>query len=108
MITLPVPIAAYVKAANANTPEELAACFAPDATVHDEGHSLRGRAQIAQWAADTGNRYRATIEPSAIVEQGGRHLMRASVRGDFPGSPITLAFLFALGADGIRALEVKA
>lgn len=108
MLTLPTPIAAYVKAANANAPEQVAACFRLDATVRDDGEVLRGREQIAAWARDTGARYQATIEPLGLASADNQHLLRATVRGNFPSSPATLVFRFALVGDAIDALEVTA
>ncbi len=108
MITLPKPIAAYVAASNAQQAEQVSHCFTPDATVHDEGSVLRGRAEIAHWAHESGTRYRATMQPLAIDEAEGRSTVRATVRGDFPGSPLVLAFHFTLAADGIANLEITA
>lgn len=106
MTELPKAIAAYIEAANARAPERLAACFAPDAVVHDEGQRRRGRDEIAAWARDTGTRYQSTIEPAGLDEADGRRRLRATVRGNFPGSPITLHFHFLLRAGAIQSLEI--
>lgn len=106
MLTLPSPIAAYVDAANAQAPEQVAASFEIEATVHDERRIHHGRREIAAWAAESGERYRSTIEPRAIDSVDGQHLMHATVRGDFPGSPATLVFRFTLGDQAIAALEI--
>jgi hypothetical protein len=108
MIKLPTPIAAYVEAANAQDAARVAACLAPDATVHDEGEILRGTAVIEEWARETADRYRAVIAPVGIVEADGKSRLTATVSGDFPGSPATLAFHFVLRAEGIASLEVTA
>lgn len=107
MNPLPQAIAGYIEAANAQAPERLAACFNTDAVVHDEGEERRGRDQIAAWARDTGTRYQSTIEPAGIDEHGGAHRLRATVRGNFPGSPITLNFHFRLQSGAIQSLEIK-
>ncbi|RZA32309.1 MAG: nuclear transport factor 2 family protein [Lysobacteraceae bacterium] len=104
---LPPAIAAYIEASNAQAPQRIAACFNPDATVYDEGGVLRGRDEIAAWAHDTGMRYRATMEPAGLQETDGRHLLQATVRGQFPGSPITLNFHFQLQSGAIQSLEIK-
>ena len=106
MLTLPTAIAAYVEAANSQAPEQVAACFQQDATVLDEQHVRHGREEIAAWAADAVERYRSTIEPLDIASVDGQHLMRATVRGNFPGSPITLVFRFALVGQAIASLEI--
>lgn len=107
MNTLPQAIAGYVEAANAQAPERLAACFNTDAVVHDEGRERCGRGEIAAWARDTALRYGATIEPAGLDDAGGGHRLRALVRGNFPGSPITLHFHFALRSGAIQSLEIK-
>jgi ketosteroid isomerase-like protein len=107
MIKLPEAIAAYVEAANAQAPKRVAACFHADATVLDEGKVRQGRKQIEAWAVESGMRYRFTIEPASLEEAGGRHMLRAVVRGDFPGSPVTLGFNFLLQAGSIQSLEIK-
>lgn len=107
MNTLPQAIADYIEAANAQAPERLAACFGANAIVHDEGEVRRGREQIAAWARHTGTRYQSTIEPAGLEETHGRHKLRATVRGNFPGSPLTLHFYFLLQSGAIQALEIK-
>lgn len=107
MNTLPQAIADYIEASNAQAPKRVAACFHPDATVFDEGATRRGREEIEAWAADAAERYRATMEPTGLAETAGGHTLRAAVRGDFPGSPVTLAFTFQLQAGSIRSLEIK-
>lgn len=106
MLTLPSAIAAYVQAANSQAPEQVAACFEQDATVRDEQRVRYGREEIAAWSADTVERYRSTIEPLDIASADGQHLMRATVRGNFPGSPVALVFRFTLGGQAIASLEI--
>lgn len=106
MITLPSQIAAYVAASNALEPQRIAGCFTPDATVRDEGSVRHGRAEIEQWARETSVRYRSTMEPSSIDDNGLRPTLQALVSGDFPGSPVRLAFHFTLAPEGIAALEI--
>lgn len=106
MHTLPHAIAGYIDATNAGAPTRVAACFTSDATVFDEGHLRRGRDEIEAWARETGTHYQATIEPTGLQEEGGRHTLRATVRGNFPGSPIALNFRFRLQSGSIASLEI--
>ena len=106
MTPLPAPIAAYIDAANAQDPARVAAAFGEDGTVHDEGHLQRGRAAIEAWARESGARYRSVIEPAGLASSEDRHSVRATVRGNFPGSPATLHFHFQLAPDGIASLEI--
>ena len=107
MNKLPQTITEYIEAANAQAPQRAAACFHADATVHDEGSTRHGREEIAAWVAETGKNYGATIEPSGLEEAAGRHILRATVRGSFPGSPVTLNFNFLLRSGSIQSLEIK-
>ena len=108
MIQLPSQVAAYVEAANAQDAARVAACFSTDASVHDEGTTRRGTAEIRAWAQDTAQRYAFNIEPVSIVAVDGEHRLTATVRGNFPGSPAVLHFAFVLNATGIAALEIGA
>ncbi|NNG23642.1 nuclear transport factor 2 family protein [Telluria aromaticivorans] len=107
MSTLPQAISAYIDAANAQALDRVAACFHPDAKVVDEGHVHQGRAQIQEWAAESSARYQATIKPLGLSMADEAHMLRATVRGNFPGSPIELDFQFVLRAGAIDALEIK-
>ncbi|WP_187271585.1 nuclear transport factor 2 family protein [Massilia arenae] len=110
MINLPSAISTYVEATNAQDAQRVAAAFLPDATVHDEGHLRRGRADIAAWAEDTARQYGSTMVPIGLDRIDGKddgYALRAEVSGNFPGSPITLAFHFALQSNSIASLEIK-
>ncbi len=106
MNPLPQPIAEYIDATNAQDPKRIAASFHVHAVVHDEGHMWRGRGDIEAWARDSAARYQSVIEPLGLDASDGRHTLRAIVRGNFPGSPITLRFDFRLQSGGIDSLEI--
>lgn len=105
---LPPLLDRYVAAQNAHDAAALAACFAPNARVRDEGKEMNGAVEIQAWAEETGARYRATLEPMAISTDAGRTALVARVSGDFVGSPANLVFHFDLSDDRIQALEVTA
>jgi hypothetical protein len=105
---LPQSVAAYFAGSNAHAPEAVAGAFVPDGIVRDEGHVHEGREAIAAWAKAAAARYRMEIAPLALSEAGGEAAVRASVAGDFPGSPIALTFRFVLAETGIRSLEIGA
>ncbi len=50
-VSLPEPIASYVRAVNTGAKEELTASFADDAVVVDVNRELRGLDAITAWAA---------------------------------------------------------
>ena len=105
-IELPLPIDLYVRAENLGDTQLLSECFAPDAMVHDEGHTYSGLAAIQKWKAETKRKYRHTVEPLAIAHRDGRTILTAKVAGNFPGSPVTLEFRFTLDGEKIVALDI--
>lgn len=89
-IHLPKAIERFMSAENARDPGALAACFAPSATVRDEGRTREGLKDIIAWQRETTDKYQHTVEPLAVTERDGKMIVATKVRGSFPGSPITL------------------
>ena len=107
MNMLPDPVARYLKASAELDAHGTLSPFAPDAVVVDEGRTHKGTAEIADWIAQAAVAVKARpAVPSADTEDGA-HLVRASVSGDFPGSPVELTFRFHLSPDGISRLEIR-
>jgi hypothetical protein len=104
---LPGPIDRYVQIANSGTPEAAPECFAPDATVYDEGQSYEGIASIKDWMAATKKKYGHTVTPLELAERDGQSVLKARLAGNFPGSPITVNFSFVLADGTIRSLEIR-
>ena len=92
---------------NTHDLEALADCFAAHATVRDEGQTMKGLKAIKTWRLETGKKYRHTVEPVALTARHGKTVVRTKLTGDFPGSPITLEFVFTLEGDKIAALEIQ-
>jgi len=103
---LPPAIDLYVKAENAGDVESLAKCFAPDAIVHDEGHTYEGLAAIKAWKADTKKKYNHTVEPLEVAHRDGKTVLKVKLTGNFPGSPVTLEFSFVLEHGKIASLKI--
>jgi SnoaL-like domain len=106
-IQLPIPIERYVQIANSCTPEAASECFAPDATVYDEGQTYEGMAAIRNWMAATKKKYGHTVAPLELSERGGQSVLKARLAGNFPGSPITVNFSFVLADGKIHSLEIR-
>src|SRR5258707_386939 len=104
---LPKPIEIYMSAENARDASLLAACFAPDAIVKDEGRTMTGLKAIEAWKRETSEKYRHTIEPVAVAERDGKTVVTSKLSGNFPGSPVTLDFVFQLQGAKITALEIQ-
>jgi hypothetical protein len=75
--------------------------------VSDEGQTLHGLKAIKAWRLETRKKYRHTVEPVAVTARGGTTVVRTRLTGDFPGSPITLDFVFTLEGGKIAALEIQ-
>ena len=103
---LPTPIRTYFTALAPQDAGALAAAFAPEAVVHDEGRIHRGPDDIRAWWQAARAKYRHRAEPLELSEVAGKTVVRARVSGDFPGSPAVLTFTFGLVGDRITDLEI--
>ena len=77
---LPEPIQTYFDAQFPQDKDILAAAFAPDAIVHDEGHLHRGPEEIRTWWQASKERYRHHAEPLDMSEAAGKTVVRAGQR----------------------------
>ena len=106
-LSLPGVIVRYFEASNRFDAESAAACFAPDATVRDEGHTRVGREAIKKWVSEAGEKYRPHATVIGAREEGDKMVLEVRVVGEFPGSPIELKFEFALRNDVIAQLTIQ-
>lgn len=106
-VHLPAPIEAYFNASNAAKADAVAAVFAADGVVRDEGGTHRGRTAVAGWARDTIGRYRMRADPLTSAKAGERHTVTARVSGTFPGSPLVFTYHFDLASDAVQTLEIS-
>ena len=106
-IQLPPAITTFFEVSNSATDEALNHCFASDAVVHDEAHTYQGQAAIQAWLRAAQEKYSYHTEPAAVVQAGDNVQVRATVTGNFPGSPAQLDYSFHLAADKITALEIN-
>jgi hypothetical protein len=104
---LPEPIAAYF-AADRQSPEAVARCFTSQAVVKDEGHTHTGLDAIKAWKASASKLYTYTTSPFALEREEGSQVVRATVAGNFPGSPVDLRYRFRLERGLIASLEITA
>jgi hypothetical protein len=80
--------------------------FAADATVEDEGHEHHGVDAIRAWRSEVPT---VSYEVRGIKGDDGKHVARALIAGDFPGSPVELDFHFTFTDDGlIQSLRIRA
>ena len=93
-------------AENSGQVQALSECFAPNATVRDEGRTYKGLPAIKEWKAETKKKYNHTVAPLEIAHRDGKTILKARLAGDFPGSPVTLEFSFVLEGGKIASLEI--
>jgi hypothetical protein len=79
--------------------------FTEDALVEDEGTERHGISEIRAWRTEVPP---VAYDVQSVERQGDTELVRAEISGDFPGSPVTLAFAFEHAADGrIAVLRIR-
>ncbi len=105
-VKLPASVAEYFAAHNGDDAGRVAACFAEDATVRDQGRDIHGREAIRAWAAETRRRYRFRAEIMTVEAVAGRTAVTAHLSGGFPGNPVDLNYRFKLADSVIALLEI--
>lgn len=105
---IPESLAGYVAAQNARSVDAMLAYFTDDAVVHDERQDYRGTSSIRGWMEETMTKYHPTLEVLDVGMVNDKVVLRVSVSGTFPGSPIRLRYDFALDRDRIVRLEIGA
>jgi ketosteroid isomerase-like protein len=103
---LPKVLAEYFAATNAHDVGAMIAAFAEDATVHDEGRDHVGVSAIRTWMEETIEKYDYKVEPIESSRNGSSAVVLVSLRGKFPGSPISLQYAFTLSAERVARLEI--
>ena len=106
-IHLPRPIEIFFESDKGREAEALPMCFAADATVYDEGCSHKGLAAIKTWKIEARRKYEYTAEPLEGAQRDDKIVVTARVAGNFPGSPVTLTFIFGLEGEKIASLRIR-
>lgn len=105
---MPTQIQSYFDADQGRDADALVAAFADSALVKDEGASHRGHAEIGAWWRDAKQQYDHRAQPSEVTVGEGGISVRATVSGNFPGSPAILTYHFQLEGERIAELEIGA
>ncbi|MCO8271453.1 SDR family NAD(P)-dependent oxidoreductase [Actinoplanes sp. TRM 88003] len=100
---LPPAVANFVAATNAHDLNALAAVFGDRATVRDDGATFTGAAEIREWIQAHLLNPRIVITPTSFA---GDRLV-ASGDGDFPGGPLSFAFVFGIEDDRVTDLTIE-
>src|SRR6266404_3425930 len=86
---LPRLIQNYIDASNAHQVQSILACFADDATVHDENTTHRGKIDIERWLRTTIEKYEFQFKPLIAEERDNETIVAVQISGTFPGSLVT-------------------
>jgi hypothetical protein len=105
-LDLPTPVSNYFKAVNVQDVHAMLSAFSDEASVHDEGQEMNGRAAIREWVDDTTRKYRVTLTPTGVRQTDERTTVTARVAGTFPGSPVELRYHFTITGGKIARLEI--
>lgn len=100
------PIQSFFEAYAPQDADVLAALFAPDAIVRDEGQTHHGPQAIRGWWLAAKAKYRHQAAPLSVVETGDKTVVKARVTGEFPGSPAVQTFAFGLQGGQISGLTI--
>jgi hypothetical protein len=96
----------YFQLAPASDTDGYFAQFATDAVVEDEGREYHGIEAIRGWRTSVPSVAYALRDLQSTDDE---HTALAEISGEFPGSPVTLAFRFRFAEDGhIRSLTIRA
>jgi hypothetical protein len=106
--TLPIPIGAFIKAANNFDSDAFMATFAEDAFVHDKRRNFWGIAAIKKWADREIIGDKVTMEVVQVVEHHGDFLVCVKTDGNYDKTdlpdPLILDLHFTLRGDAIVKL----
>jgi hypothetical protein len=94
---MPEIIDRYLQLAAGDDYAGMAACFTPDATVSDDGHTYHGRDEIRAWREKLAAAFDYSVR---VLRTEGQYRVTTLVEGDFPGSPVELTYEFRL-SDGL-------
>ena len=96
----------FIRAKNASNAGLFVSCFTEDAVVQDDGQEMRGHEAIGAWFEGASRRYKLTLTPIEITEDGGETVLRASVAGDFDGSPVEFTYRLTVEHGKFSALNI--
>ena len=104
----PQAVQRFVDAAASRDFAAIAECFGEDATVTDEEHTYRGRAQIRKWQEDGRKRWEYTLTVKDGKLRGAdRYIMQGHLTGNFPGGEADVEYHFTVRDGLISRLAIS-
>lgn len=79
-------------------------CFIETAIVFDEGKTHKGKKEIQKWIEKANNEYQTVMKPLEYSTE--EEILKAEISGNFPGSPIVLAYHFEIKNGLIQSLKI--
>lgn len=108
-IDLPGAAQGFVDGWQGRDADKVAALFADDAVVSDEGRTHRGIAEIRRWIDESIDLFTTTLTFRGAREVGDMVGASYRLEGDFPGGVVDLEYQFRLDEQGrIRRLDFDA
>ena len=105
---LPEIITSYLTAHQARDLDAAISCYAPDASVTDEGRSYTGAEEIRAWLGRSASEYTYTIEMTGAAAFDDNHYdVTHHLEGNFPGGQVDLHFRFTLNDRKITRLVIE-
>ena len=105
-VKIPIPIDNYFKAQNADDADTALAFFSENATVLDEGKTLKGKKAVREWMEKTKKNYSPKFRPISIKEISEEIIITTEVSGKSDGSHVDLDFHFKIKNNLIEVLHV--
>jgi ketosteroid isomerase-like protein len=105
-LQLPMPIAAFLRAANSHDTTALLGTLAEDAVLTDLGQELRGE-ELRRWCDVLFVKSRMAVRPIDVAERDGRTVVSVIVHGAKPGARkhVRRDWWFTVDGKQIAALE---
>jgi hypothetical protein len=94
-VSLPIPVAAALEAADAGNTEDFLAAFAEDGAVDDWGRVFRGRDAIRSWSDAEFIGKAVTLRVTGVRTEDGVTVVSAEVGGKGFNGPSDFAFTVA-------------
>ncbi|WNI17546.1 nuclear transport factor 2 family protein [Actinacidiphila sp. ITFR-21] len=103
-VTLPVPVAAALEAADAGNTEDFVHAFADDGAVDDWGRVFRGHEAIRAWSDEEFIGKQVTLLVTAVRTTGPTTTVSAQVGGNGFNGPSD--FAFTLSGDHLTLMRI--
>jgi hypothetical protein len=116
-LDLPDAVRRYQDAHDRHDTDVALSAFTADATVVDDGRTMRGTGQIRDWLANVAREFTFTrtfvgAESSGVQDRGaetsgsGIWVVHNRLEGDFPGGVADLSYRFTVSGDLISELVI--